>query len=244
MLRRTEVNTFSTSSAGHTSLAPADSAAIHISSSGMRWVQTMGSEGKSRCRLSTSVSRQYSMLRTTASGWFRATSSRNSSRERVTCTEKCGRRPPASDRATLGSFSRTTMLCAIFPPNLQPSSTANVNLRLGLRGGWDTTSPQTSKALDSRSEIRRLTVVQATSLSAPRMVPLEASRSSSAGFRLFLPPVPVPCGRTKKAACLLQTVSEKFPKGLLPFPVPEQFFPASGGTLQTWATGFSLRLLL
>ena len=33
-------------------------------------------------------SRQISIFRTTASGWFRATSSRSSSRERVTCTEK------------------------------------------------------------------------------------------------------------------------------------------------------------
>jgi hypothetical protein len=33
-------------------------------------------------------------------------------------------------------------------------------------------------------------------------------------------------------------------KGSRPFPVPEQLFPVAGGTLQTLATGFSLRLLL
>ncbi len=101
-----------------------------------------------------------------------------------------------------------------------------------------TTTPQTSKALESRSEIRRLTVVQATFLSAPRMVRLEASRSSSAGSQLCLRPVPILSGRLKKAACLLQTVSEIFPEGLLPFPAPEQFSPVAEGTLQIWATGF------
>ena len=44
----TEVRTFPMSSDGHTSIAPADSAAIHSSSSGTRWVQTIGSSGKSR----------------------------------------------------------------------------------------------------------------------------------------------------------------------------------------------------
>src|ERR1039458_2255432 len=84
----------------------------------------------------------------------------------------------------------------------------------------------------------RLTGVQTTFLSALRMVQLEASRSSSAEFRLFLLLVPVPSGMRKKAACLLQAVSETSPKGLLPFPVPEQSFPVAGGTLQTLATGF------
>ena len=46
MCRWTEAITSPTSSVGHTSLAPASSAAIHISSSGMRWVQTMGKVGK------------------------------------------------------------------------------------------------------------------------------------------------------------------------------------------------------
>src|SRR5579864_7069932 len=68
VLRSTEVSTFATSLVGHTSLAPASSAAIHISSSGMRWVQTIGRAGKSRCKFSTSIRRQCSMLRTTASG--------------------------------------------------------------------------------------------------------------------------------------------------------------------------------
>jgi hypothetical protein len=84
----------------------------------------------------------------------------------------------------------------------------------------------------------RLTGGQATSLSALRMVQLEASRSSSAESRPYLPPVPVLSGRKKRAACLLQTVSEISPKGLLPFPVPELFSPVAGGTLQTWPTGF------
>jgi hypothetical protein len=70
------------------------------------------------------------------------------------------------------------------------------------------------------------------------MVQPEASRSSSAEFLLFLPPVPIPSGRLKKAACLLRTVSETSPEGLLPFPVPEQSSPVAGGTLQTLATGF------
>jgi len=70
------------------------------------------------------------------------------------------------------------------------------------------------------------------------MVQPEASRSSSAEFLLFLPPVPIPSGRLKKAACLLRTVSETSPEGLRPFPVPEQSSPVAGGTLQTLATGF------
>src|SRR5204862_6122957 len=90
----------------------------------------------------------------------------------------------------------------------------------------------------------RATGVQATFPSAVRMVQLGASRSSSAGSQLFLPPVPTLSGKRKKAACLLQTMSETSLKGLLPFPAPEQFSLVAGGTLQTWATGFSLRLLL
>ncbi len=74
------------------------------------------------------------------------------------------------------------------------------------------------------------------------MVQLEASRSFSAEFLLFLPPVPVLFGRRTKAACPLRTASETSPEGLLPFPVPEQFSPVAGDTLQIWATGFSLRL--
>src|SRR6266850_1402966 len=67
-LRRTDFRTLLTSSTAHTSTAPASSAAIHISSSGMRWVQTMGKAGKSRCRFSTSASREDSMSKTTAPG--------------------------------------------------------------------------------------------------------------------------------------------------------------------------------
>src|ERR1700692_2915642 len=126
----------------------------------------------------------------------------------------------------------------------QPSSTADVNIRLGLRGGLNTTTPQTSKTLESRPEIHPPSGVQATFLSAVRTVQLEASHSFSAGSRLFLPPVPIPCGRRKKAASLLRTVSEISPKGPLPFPVPEQFSPVAEGTLQTWATGFAPSLIV
>src|SRR5271166_737587 len=42
----------------------------------------------------------------------------------------------------------------------------------------------------------------------------------------------------RKAACLPRRVSETSLKGLLPFPVPEQFSPVAAGTLQTWPTGF------
>src|SRR5579872_370268 len=70
------------------------------------------------------------------------------------------------------------------------------------------------------------------------MVRLAASRSSSAESRLCLPHVPVPSDRRKKAACPLQRASETSPKGPLPFPVPEQFAPVAGGTLQTWPTEF------
>src|SRR5579872_3057323 len=76
------------------------------------------------------------------------------------------------------------------------------------------------------------------------MVRLGASRSSSAESQLFLPHVPVPSGRRMKAACPLQTASEISPKGPLLFPVPEQFAPVAGDTLQTWPTGFSLRTYL
>src|SRR5580692_11046303 len=79
----------------------------------------------------------------------------------------------------------------------------------------------------------RLNAVLATFLSALRRVQLEASRSSSTEFQLFLPPAPVLSGKPKKVACLLQTVSATFLKGLLPFPVPEQFASVAGGTLQT-----------
>src|SRR5436190_1761047 len=82
----------------------------------------------------------------------------------------------------------------------------------------------------------------ATLLSAVRTVQPEASRSSSAGFRLFPRPAPVPSDMRKTTACLLQTVSAIFPKALRLFPVPEQSSLTAGGTLQTWATGFSLRL--
>src|ERR1700722_2054447 len=50
-LRNSEASTLPASSEGQTSLAPASSAAIHISSSGTRWVQTIDSSGKSRRRL-------------------------------------------------------------------------------------------------------------------------------------------------------------------------------------------------
>src|ERR1700733_9352653 len=86
-LRSAELRTLGTSSDRQTSLAPASSAAIHKSSSGMRWVQTIGREGKSWCRLRTSVKREYSMSRITTSGWFLLTPSRSSSPDRVKSTE-------------------------------------------------------------------------------------------------------------------------------------------------------------
>src|ERR1700722_5275168 len=73
----------------------------------------------------------------------------------------------------------------------QPSSTADVNIRLRLRGGLNTTTPQTSKTLESRSETHPPNGVQATFLSAVRTVRPEASRSFSTGSRLFPPPVPI-----------------------------------------------------
>src|ERR1700721_2520671 len=121
----------------------------------------------------------------------------------------------------------------------QPSSTADVNIRLGLRGGLNTTTPQTSKTLESRSDSPPASGGRATFLSAVPTVRPEASHSFSAESRLFPPPVPIPCGRRKKAASLLRTVSETSPKGFLPFPGPEQFSPVAEGTLQTWATGFT-----
>src|SRR5438309_11070580 len=66
-----------------------------------------------------------------------------------------------------------------------------------------------------------------------------ASRFSSAESRLFLLPVPTPSGRWKRVACLLQRAPVTSLKGPLPFPVPEQFSPVAGDTLQTWATGFA-----
>src|SRR4030081_545702 len=87
-------------------------------------------------------------------------------------------------------------------PDFQTSSTADVNVRLGLWGGWETTTPQTSK-LESRSEIRTTSGVQATFLSAARMVRPGAFRSSSAGSRLSLPPAPTLSGTRLRAACPL-----------------------------------------
>src|ERR1700733_5311383 len=73
--------------------------------------------------------------------------------------------------------------------------------------GWpETTTPQTSKALESRSEFRSLNGVQATFPSALRMVRLEASRSFSKGSQLFLPPVPAPSDRLRRAPSLLRRV--------------------------------------
>ena len=127
-------------------------------------------------------------------------------------------------------------------PDLQPSSTTYVDIRLGLRGGWE--NHNSTDIQSSRVAIRNphSTVVRPTFPSAVRMVQLEASRSFSAESQLFPPPVRVLSGRRKKAACLLRTASETSPEGLLPFPVPEQFSPVAGGTLQILATGFSLRL--
>src|ERR1700722_20347551 len=121
-------------------------------------------------------------------------------------------------------------------PNLQPSSTADVNVGLGLRSGLKYYNSTDIYRLESRGSNTTLTGVPASFLPAARMVQLEASRSSSAGSRPFLPLVPIPCGRLKKGAFPLRRVSETFPKGLLPFPAPEQFSPVAGGTPQTWAT--------
>src|SRR5436305_9772417 len=93
-------------------------------------------------------------------------------------------------------------------------------------------------------ESPRFTGGQMLFRSAARMARLGASRFSSAEFQLFLPPVPVPSGRRKKAACPLQRVLETSPKGLLPFPVPEQSAPDAGDTLQIWPTGFRSVLIL
>src|SRR4029077_6800402 len=60
-----------------------------------------------------------------------------------------------------------------------------------------------------------------------------ASRSSSAKSPPCLRPVPTPSGRWRRDACLPRKGSETFPAVLLPFPVPEQFFPVAGGILQT-----------
>src|SRR5579871_5153603 len=45
-----------------------------------------------------------------------------------------------------------------------------------------------------------------------------------------------------KAASLLQRALRISPEGFRPAPVPEQFSPVAGDTLQIWPTGFSLRL--
>ena len=109
--------------------------------------------------------------------------------------------------------------------------------------GWlgKTTTPQTASLI---LESLQLTGGSAPFRSAARMVRLGASRSFSAESQLFLLPVPVPSGMRKKAACPLRTVSETSLKGLLPFPVPEQFAPVAGGTLQTWPTGIRSVLIL
>src|SRR6202165_3792984 len=80
---------------------------------------------------------------------------------------------------------------------------------------------------------------QTLSPSSARTAQLEAFRFASAGFPPCLPPVPTPCGRRRKAACLPRTRSETSRGAPLPFPVPEQFFPDAEGILQTWPTGFA-----
>src|SRR3954469_14745774 len=98
-----------------------------------------------------------------------------------------------------------------------------------LRGGWETTTPQAATVIPSRG----LTGVQTPCPTAARKVRIGTSRSSSAESQLCLLLVPALFCTRKRAACLLQTASAIFLKGPLPFPVPEQFSPVAGDTLQT-----------
>src|SRR5204863_6536597 len=65
-----------------------------------------------------------------------------------------------------------------------------------------------------------------------RMVRPGAYRFASAGFLLYLLPLPIPYDRRQKAACLLQTRLRISPAALPLFPIPEQFSPAVGDNLQ------------
>src|SRR4029077_8941455 len=115
-------------------------------------------------------------------------------------------------------------------PDLESSSTAGRRLSTRLRGGWENHNATDSYWIP---ESRQLTGDWMPSLPTARMVRPGVSRSSSAGLLLYLPPAPVPSGRRKKAAFLLQRASETFPGEPLPSPVPELFFPVAGDTLQT-----------
>src|SRR5258708_25571685 len=85
---------------------------------------------------------------------------------------------------------------------------------------------------------------QTLSPSSARTAQLEASRFASAGFPPCLPPVPTPCGRQRRAACLPRTTLETSRGAPLPFPVPEQSFPDAEGILQTWPTGIAPALIV
>src|SRR2546423_10823147 len=68
--------------------------------------------------------------------------------------------------------------------------------------------------------------------SETRKVRPGAYRFASAGFPLCPPPLPIPYGTRRKAACLPQTKSGTFPGALPLFLIPEQFFPVAEGNLQ------------
>src|ERR1700721_3265042 len=99
----------------------------------------MGSEGKSSCKLRTSMRRDCSMSRTTASGLFLATCSRTSSPVRVKGTAwKCKESLPARDCATLGSVSKTTTLKPIDPPDFDTVRNGGLGLRGRVRNHYST----------------------------------------------------------------------------------------------------------
>src|SRR5579862_4347503 len=67
-----------------------------------------------------------------------------------------------------------------------------------------------------------------------RRLRLEVFRSASAEFLPSPRPLPVPCGKLPKAACLPQTESGISLEALRLFPAPARFSPDAGGNLQTW----------
>src|SRR5512146_2710512 len=76
-----------------------------------------------------------------------------------------------------------------------------------------------------------------------RRVRAEACRSASAGFLLFLPLLPVPCGRSWRAACPLRKGGGPFPGECLPAQDHQQSSLNVAGTLRISAFRSSTDIL-
>src|SRR5260370_19215169 len=112
------------------------------------------------------------------------------------------------------------------------------------RGAGKGSEPPTPQTLRLTSPTTSApTCGQALSLSKAQTPRPGASRFSSAKFAACRRPVPAPCGRWRRDACLTRKGSKTFLKARLPFPVPGRFFPVAEGTLQILPTGFAPPLL-